>query len=67
MTKIARPNRLQLWLQWIAANALGKLIGLGTVSIVGLFVASKLAKSVGIVPTVSFALLLIVLGAFEDG
>ncbi len=61
--KCDRQNRFKLWLQWIVANAMGELLGLGTVSIVALFLASRLDESV--VSTLLFALLMILLGAFE--
>ena len=65
MVKVNQRNRGKLWLQWLAANALGELLGLGTVAVIGFLMTSKFEKSVGRGATISFALLMIVLGAFE--
>ena len=63
--KVNQRNRLKLWLQWIAANALGELLGLGTLGLIGFLIASKFDESVSRGATISFALLMIMLGAFE--
>lgn len=63
--KANQRNHLKLWLQWIAANALGELLGLGTVGSLGFLIASKFDESVSRGATISFALLMIMLGAFE--
>lgn len=65
MIKVNQKNRLKLWLQWIVANALGELLGLGTVGVMGLLITSKLGESVSRESTIFFALLMIILGAFE--
>ena len=65
MIQTKGKNRFKLWLQWIVANALGELVGLGTVSLVALFVYAQFDESVSNVATVLFALLMILLGAFE--
>ncbi len=63
--KVNQRNRLRLWLQWITANAIGELLGLGTVGVIGFLLASKFEESVGWVSAISFPLLMIILGAFE--
>ena len=63
--KVNQRNPLKLWLQWIAANALGELLSLGTVGLIGFVIASQWEASVSRVAIVSFSLLMIVLGAFE--
>ena len=63
--KANQRNLLKLWLQWIAANALGELLGLGTVGSMVFLIASKFDESVSRGATISFALLMIMLGAFE--
>ncbi len=65
MIQTKGKNCFKLWLQWIVANALGELVGLGTVSLVALFVSAQFDESVSNVATVLFALLMILLGAFE--
>ena len=65
MIEVNQKNRLKLWLQWIVANALGELVGLGTIGVIGLLIASNWGESVSKESTIFFALLMIILGAFE--
>ena len=39
--EVNQKIRFKLWLQWIAANAMGELLGLGIVGVIAFFIASK--------------------------
>ncbi|MGF1569370.1 MAG: hypothetical protein ACFCVD_15095 [Nodosilinea sp.] len=55
----------QFWWRWIVANALGELLGLGVVGLVGIGVVTALGEPVGIVANLGFTALMVMLGAFE--
>jgi hypothetical protein len=55
----------KFWWQWVAANAIAELIGLGTVAVVGYFIFQHAAESTEIAQALAIAGVCIVLGAFE--
>lgn len=59
------PWRLRFWWQWIAANSLAELLGLGGVALAGWGVVRWLGEPVGWAPSLAFAGLFVLLGAFE--
>ena len=57
--------RNTFWQRWVVANALGELIGLGTVAAVGFLIFQRADEPSGVVQAVAFAAAFILLGAFE--
>lgn len=57
--------RSKFWWQWVAANAVAELVGLGTVAVVGFLTFQHVAEPAGIVQALVFAGVFIMLGAFE--
>ena len=55
----------RVWWQWVLANSIAELLGLGTVAVLGFLVASNFGEPHGLFQSISFAALFIVLGAFE--
>lgn len=60
-----RAWRWTFWWRWVAANGAAELLGLGTVAALGFLVATRLGEPAGVLPTLAFAALFVVLGAFE--
>ena len=57
--------RNAFWQRWVVANALGELVGLGTVAAVGFFFFQRAGEPANIPEALAFAALFIFLGAFE--
>jgi hypothetical protein len=57
------PRRF--WLQWVAANSLAELIGLGTVALMGFLALRHLGEPHGPAQTLGVAAAFVVLGALE--
>lgn len=57
--------RNRFWQCWVIANALGELVGLGTVATVGFFVFQRVGEPTNITQALAFAAVFIFLGAFE--
>ena len=55
----------KFWRQWIAANGLAELLGLGTVAILGFLVITQFGEPKGLGQTFGYALLFILFGGFE--
>jgi len=55
----------RFWQRWVIANALGELVGLGTVAAVGFFVFQRAGEPTNIKQALAFAAVFILLGAFE--
>jgi hypothetical protein len=56
---------MSFWQRWIIANAIGELIGLGTIAIFGFFVFREAGEPAGIVQALAFAAVFVLTGAFE--
>ncbi|MEM6839056.1 MAG: hypothetical protein AAF609_19660 [Cyanobacteria bacterium P01_C01_bin.120] len=54
-----------LWLRWIVANALGELLGLGTVILAGAGIVLLVGEPVGLLQNIGFPAVMVLLGAFE--
>lgn len=59
------PWRLRFWWQWIAANSVAELLGLGGVALAGWGLLRWLGEPAGWGPSLAFAGLFALLGAFE--
>jgi len=57
--------RNRFWQHWVAANALGELLGLGTVAAVGFFVFQRAGEPTNTAQALAFAAVFILFGAFE--
>jgi hypothetical protein len=57
--------RSKFWWQWVAANAVAELVGLGTVAVVGFLTFQHVAEPTNIMQALVFASVFITLGAFE--
>ena len=57
--------RNKFWQRWVIANALGELLGLGTVAAVGFFVFQSSGEPTGVAQALAFAAVFILLGAVE--
>lgn len=57
--------RNKFWQRWVLANALGELVGLGTVAAVGFFMFQRLGEPANVAQALGFAGAFILLGAFE--
>ncbi|HUU73570.1 MAG TPA: hypothetical protein VMW70_13160 [Burkholderiales bacterium] len=57
--------RNRFWRRWIAANALGELLGLGTVAAIGFFVFQSAGEPSSTGRVLGFAAVFIFLGGFE--
>lgn len=55
----------KFWWQWIAANSLAELLGLGTVAILGFLVITQFGEPHGLVQSLGYAVLFIILGGLE--
>ena len=55
----------RFWWQWIIANSLGELAGLGAVAALGYAVVSQLGEPQGAVQSIAMAVLFTVFGAIE--
>ena len=55
----------KFWWQWIGANSLAELIGLGTVAILGFIAITQFGEPHGLAQSLSYAALFVFLGAFE--
>lgn len=55
----------KFWWQWIAANSLAEFIGLGTVAVLGFFAIKQFGEPHGLGPSLTYAGLFVLLGAFE--
>jgi hypothetical protein len=64
-TAPARFWRNRFWQRWVVANALGELLGLGTVAAIGFLVFQRAGEPAGIGQALAFAIVFILLGAFE--
>lgn len=53
------------WLRWVAANALGELLGLAPIALAGLALARVLAESGGVAAALAAMLIFCILGALE--
>jgi hypothetical protein len=58
-------SNFTFWIQWTLANAIGELIGLGTVFIVGFFFFNSFGEPRGALALIGVALLVIVLAIYE--
>jgi hypothetical protein len=63
MTSIAWKKKF-LW-QWVAANGIAELLGLGTVAIVGFLITKQMGEPHGLGQSLTYAVLFVMLGAFE--
>ena len=63
VTRLLWRNRF--WQRWVIANALGELVGLGTVAVVGFFMFQRAGEPASIAQVIAFAAVFILLGAFE--
>ena len=63
MTRVAWKKKF--WWQWIAANGIAELLGLGTVAIVGFLAARQFGEPHGLRESLTYAVLFVMLGAFE--
>jgi glucan phosphoethanolaminetransferase (alkaline phosphatase superfamily) len=61
----ARFWRNGFWQRWVIANALGELVGLGTVAAAGFFLFQRLGEPANVPQALVFAGAFVVLGAFE--
>lgn len=57
--------RNRFWQRWVVANALGELVGLGTVAAVGLLLFQHAGEPTNIPQALAFFAVFILLGAFE--
>jgi hypothetical protein len=57
--------REKFWQRWVVANALGELVGLGTVAIVGFLLFQHAGEPTNVAQALGFAAVFILLGAFE--
>lgn len=57
--------QMKFWWQWVAANSIAELLGLGTVAIVGFLAAKQFGEPHGLGQSLSYAVLFVMLGAFE--
>jgi hypothetical protein len=64
-TDPARFWRNRFWQRWVAANALGELLGLGTVAAMGFFVFQRTGEPTNTGQVLAFAAVFIILGGFE--
>lgn len=64
-TAPARFLRNKFWHRWIVANALGELVGLGTVATVGFLLFTHAGEPTNVPQALAFAAVFILLGAFE--
>jgi hypothetical protein len=55
----------RFWWRWVAANSSAELLGLGTVAAVGYVLASRVGEPHGFSEAMSWASMLVLLGAFE--
>lgn len=58
-------TRDKFWRRWILANALGELVGLGSVAALGFVIVQRAGEPVNPAQALAFAALFILLGAFE--
>lgn len=58
-------SNFTFWIQWILANAIGELIGLGTVFVAGFLFFNRFGEPQGALALVVVALLVIVLAIYE--
>lgn len=56
---------LALWGRWVVANAVGELLGLGVVAVVGFGLARRMGEPQGVLPVVGFAFSMVALGGYE--
>lgn len=61
----AAVNHNPFWWQWIAANSLAELLGLGGVAVAGIVIATYLGEPQGLLPSLGVAALFVLLGAGE--
>jgi hypothetical protein len=57
--------RNEFWQRWVVANALGELVGLGTVAAVGLLLFRHAGEPTDVPQALAFAAVFVLLGAFE--
>jgi hypothetical protein len=63
MTSDSRFSKF--WWQWVAANSIAELIGLGTVAAIGYLIASRAGEPHGLLQYLAIAASFVLLGAFE--
>lgn len=56
---------ISFWSQWVIANALGELVGLGAVAAAGYILISTVGEPQGISQVLIMALFFVVVGSFE--
>lgn len=56
---------LRLWMQWVLANAIGELVGLGVVFVAGAFLAASSGEPQGGMAIAGLGLLVVLLATFE--
>lgn len=64
---MAKINKQSLWWQWILANALGELVGLGATFAIGVGLSSGLTDSPELAAALLSAGLMTATGALEGG
>jgi len=64
-TDPARFWRNKFWQRWVVANALGELLGLGTVAAIGFLVFQRTGEPTSTGQVLAFAAVFTLLGAFE--
>jgi hypothetical protein len=64
---MAKTNKLGLWWQWILANALGELVGLGATFAIGFGLFSDLSDTPGVGAALLSAGLMTTTGVLEGG
>ena len=57
--------RSNFWWQWVAANGVAELVGLGITASLGFLIATRLGKPHGLPQALAFAALFVALGAVE--
>ena len=60
-----RPRRSLFWLRWVLANLAAELLGLGAAAGAGVLLASELGQPGDWGATISFAVVMVLFGAFE--
>ena len=55
----------KFWWQWIVANSLAELFGLGTVAVLGFLAITQFGEPQGLAQSLCYAVLFVLLGAFE--
>jgi hypothetical protein len=60
-----RSPDASFWQRWIIANAVGELIGLGTIAVFGFFIFREAGEPAGIAQALAFAAVFVLTGAFE--